>query len=258
MSKQNLQLKYWDSNIDPKNLSHEFNLETFNYNLEKEFYFSPEQNYAYKIMGNVKRKRILEIGCGIGINALILTELGANVFVIDIASNRLKTLKILKQRFSNFSDIHLFEASSENLPFQNEFFDIVYTKSVLIHTDLKKSASEIHRVLKKNGLGVFIEPMDLNPFAFIYRKFFGPKEWKEITNYFNPERFKILGELFNKRIGKDFFILGFIAFYYQFHKRAVKKFKLMLNFTNKIDSFLIKYIPYAKRFAWFKVFCVRK
>lgn len=258
MSKQNLQFNYWNSNIDPKNLSKNFDKKNFNYNEEKEFYLSPEQIYAYDIIENFNGKRILEIGCGIGINAIILEEKGADVTVLDISANRLETLKEISNMINKNTNIRLVLGQAESLPFRDNSFDIIYTKSVLIHTNLIEASNEIHRVLKKDGMGIFIEPMDLNPFVLIYRKLFAPKEWKGITNYFTPKRFEQFGKVFISKKGKCFYFFSFFAFYWQFQKRSLKNFKKYLPLLNKLDNFIFKYFPFMKRFAWFNVYCVKK
>lgn len=261
MSKQNFQFHYWDSNLDPKNLSGNFDSSSFNYELEREFYMTPEQVYAYKIMGDLKGKKVLEIGCGLGVNAMIMRELGAEVYVTDISSSRLKEFKNISFNSGGGDakgEIKIFQASAEEMPFMDSSFDIIYTKSVLIHTDLKRAASEIRRVLKSGGIAVFVEPMDLNPFVNLYRMFLAPKEWKTITKYFTPMRFFKLGQFFDKYGGKDFFILSFFAFYWQFKTRNLGLFKKSLRLLYWFDESLTRIFPSIKRLSWFRVFYGRK
>ena len=59
------------------------------------FYTSPSQKYAMQCMGNIKNKKILEIGCGLGINAIILARDGAYVTATDIAEKRVEWIKEL-------------------------------------------------------------------------------------------------------------------------------------------------------------------
>lgn len=48
-------------------------------------------------------------------------------------------------------------------PFADDSFDIVIGANILLHLDLDRALSEIHRVLRPGGRGVFVEPLAANP-----------------------------------------------------------------------------------------------
>lgn len=65
-------------------------------------------------------------------------------------------------------------ADAENMPFQNEYFDLVVCQAVLEHTkDPKKIVNEIHRVLKKRGLLYCTVPFlqGYHPDPYDYQRF---------------------------------------------------------------------------------------
>ena len=99
---------------------------------------------------NVRGKNILEIGCGLGVDGACFAKNKANYFAIDLA---LRHLLFSQKRFEMFNLKGNFQlADSENLPFRNEQFDLVYSNGVLHHTpDTQKAINEIYRVLKFNG-----------------------------------------------------------------------------------------------------------
>lgn len=261
MSNQKYQRKYWSENLDSRNLGGEFSRKRFDLREETAFYFSPEQEYAVKQLwgdDGLSGKRILEIGCGMGVFALFLARQEAEVFVVDLSLERLKFLKRQAEKIGVGNRIRIVCGAAENLPFAPETFDALYTKSVLIHTDIDPASRELFRVLKKGGTGVFVEPLKSNPFAWLYRTRLGPKEWKTITNYFDKDRIRRLTKPFGKVRIKYFYLFSFGAFFFQFAIRSVKAFQLLVRFLNELDKVLFRIFPFLKRLAWFAVIHAKK
>jgi len=255
------QKKYWNKNLDIQNIKEglqpEF-LDSFDLETERKFYLSPEQIYAYREAQDLKNKRVLEIGAGIGINALIMVEKGAKVFALDISKERLRLLKRLSERYNFSESIHSCLMPAELLGFKDESFDVVYTKSVLIHLDLEKVIPEIYRVLKKGGKAVFIEPLKSHPIVNLYRRFFGPKEWRTLAKYFSVKSIEEVGREFDNFYHKEFFLLSFFSFLWQFKFEDVNKFVKSIERWHKIDRFLLKIIPFLNRFCWMSVLICEK
>ncbi len=261
MSNQNPQREYWARNLDTKNLGDNSALSRFNFDEELEFYFSPEQEYALKKLwgeNGLRGKRILEIGCGLGVFALFLARQEAQVYVVDIAQKRLEFLKAQAERLGVANRINIICGAAEELPFRENSFDAVYTKSALIHTNLNRASSESARILKAGGVGVFVEPMKYNPLAWIYRRFFAPGEWKSITTYFDRGRLRMLPQSFGRVRVRYFYLLSFAAFFWQFAFRSVRQFKFWLRFLGALDGALFKFCPLLRRLSWFAVVCVEK
>jgi len=261
MSNQNFQRDYWASNLDTKNLGKSTPGKGFDLDEELLFYFSPEQQYAVKkLWGDfgLKGKRILEIGCGLGVFALFLARQEAEVYVVDLALERLSLLKKQAVELGLEDRVHIICGVAEALPFKDGFFDAAYTKSVLIHTRLEGAAREIRRVIKKGGVGVFVEPLRSNPFAAIYRRFFGPRQWRSITTYFDKKRIHTLARPFKKAGVRYFFLFGFLAFFWQFGWRKIGLFKFFLALLCRFDNMLFRVFPSLKHFAWFAVISVEK
>lgn len=261
MSKQNSQSRYWSANLDVRNLGGGATSGLLDLNRELEFYFSPEQEYALRhLWGNEgpRRKRILEIGCGMGAFALFLARQDAEVYVVDIAPERLDFLREQARGLGLSHQIHIVCAAAEALPFPDSYFDAVYTKSVLIHTQLEKAAAEAARVVKTGGVGVFVEPMRHNPFASLYRHTLAPAEWRDITTYFDRQRLRILAKAFGQARVRFFFLFSFLAFFWQFGIRNSRLFKNSVRLLNAVDAALFRLFPALRRFAWFAVLCARK
>lgn len=68
---------------------------------------------------------------------------------------------------NNLIDFKIMDA--HYLTFPDSSFDVVYGGSILHHLDLNKSIKEIWRILKKDGVIIFSEPLIYNPVAKIIR-----------------------------------------------------------------------------------------
>jgi pseudaminic acid biosynthesis-associated methylase len=90
-----------------------------------------------------KDARILEVGCNMGTQLLMLQEMGySNLHGIEIQSYALERAK---QRLPR---AELIQASALSIPHPDNYFDVVFTSGVLIHiapSDLSRVMAEIHR-----------------------------------------------------------------------------------------------------------------
>ena len=96
-----------------------------------------------------------------------------------------------------YSPIVDVKADINKLPFENESFDVVFCNHVLEHIeDDKKAMSELFRVLKKGGFGIFQIPQDLNL----------EKTYEDFSITSDEERAKHFGQYDHVRVyGKDYF-----------------------------------------------------
>jgi len=108
---------------------------------------------------NFKSKRVLDVGCGIGTYTKKFFEEGAEVFGIDVDGEKIQKAK----RFS--PTINFLVGKAEDLPFENNFFDVVFLHEVLEHVkDDKKTILESLRVLKPSGKIIIFAPNKFFPF----------------------------------------------------------------------------------------------
>ncbi len=100
-----------------------------------------------------KKDRVLDIGCGVGVDALNVAIRVKNIIGLDVDE---KSLKIAQKNLThkNFKNVEfkLHDANTK-LPFSNQSFHKVVCSDVLEHLNKRNFAvNEIKRVLKKNGL----------------------------------------------------------------------------------------------------------
>jgi pseudaminic acid biosynthesis-associated methylase len=87
-----------------------------------------------EFLGNLDRKlKILEIGCNIGNQLKLLQNMGfEDLWGIDVSAEAISIAK------RNTDGINIIKSSAHELPFKNEYFDLVFTSRVLIHIDPSK------------------------------------------------------------------------------------------------------------------------
>jgi SAM-dependent methyltransferase len=100
-------------------------------------------------------KKVLEIGCGVGIDLLQFARAGAHVTAVDLTENAVKLAQANLGKEGYKGDIQV--GNAEALDFPDASFDVVYSHGVLHHTvDTEKSISEVQRVLKSGGEAIIM------------------------------------------------------------------------------------------------------
>jgi glycosyltransferase involved in cell wall biosynthesis/GT2 family glycosyltransferase/SAM-dependent methyltransferase len=103
--------------------------------------------------------KILDIGCGFSdtlFNEYIFPS-GYSYYCTDLSREVVNHMMNLTQ--SQGSDLYSSIGTIENLPWNDNFFDVVYACHILEHsTDIIKAFSEIKRVLKPDGILLFAVP----------------------------------------------------------------------------------------------------
>jgi ubiquinone/menaquinone biosynthesis C-methylase UbiE len=96
-------------------------------------------------------KRVLEVGVGAGTDFTQWVRAGAVAYGIDLTEQAIKHVKKRLEVYGLVAaDVRVGDA--ENLPYEDETFDLVYSFGVIHHSpDTEKALREIIRVTKKNG-----------------------------------------------------------------------------------------------------------
>jgi len=112
-------------------------------------------------LGKTERIKLLDVGCGKGIHHHGLTSSGLDVTGIDVASLPLEIAA------DNNPRVKYQAYDGQEIPFENDSFDVVVTINVLHHIPEQQSrikhVSEMKRVTRKDGLIVIIEHNPFNP-----------------------------------------------------------------------------------------------
>ena len=95
-------------------------------------------------------KKVLEIGVGLGADHQRFAEAGADLFGIDLTERAVEHTRSRLTLCGLTSNLSVGDA--ENLNFNDESFDQVYSWGVLHHSpDTPRTIREVHRVLKRGG-----------------------------------------------------------------------------------------------------------
>lgn len=145
---------YWNRNIhDMKVAGHapgtkEFFDEIYDYHFRKLSYLPTRVRYS-----RFRDKKVLGVGCGIGIDLLRFAENYADVTGIDVAG---KAIDLAKKNFSLHNKLGRFMVmDAENMDFKDSTFDAVFAHGVVQYTpDPKKLIDEVYRVLRPGGIAM--------------------------------------------------------------------------------------------------------
>lgn len=107
------------------------------------------------LLGGVKGKKVIELGCGGAENSITLTKQGAKCTGVDLSTEQLKYARNSVEKHG--VDIELIEGDFENLfMLDNKHFDIAISIFALDWAqDLKAAFKEAYRILKDKGIFVF-------------------------------------------------------------------------------------------------------
>jgi len=229
-----------------------------------------ENRYALEQLGSLHGRRLLDIGCGAGESSVYFALQGAEVHACDVSEGFLKVAEQLASRFG--TRIHTHPCEAAQLPFEDNFFDLVYGNGILHHVNLGPVGKEIQRVLKNEGTGVFIEPLPYNPVINIYRHMAkGVRTEDERPLTFS--QIHEFGKLFSRSKHREFWFFALLIFFnfflirrwnpskVRYWKKVIeegKNYERMAKRLFGIDDKLLKAFPILGALCWNTVIVVRK
>ncbi len=159
-------------------------------------------SFIFKNFGKIpyeerKNIKVLEVGCGACNNVWFLAEQGFNTYGIDISETAIDFgKKVLERKNLNAS---LTIGSFAELPYENNYFDIVIDRLSLTHCPnlIDESLFEVNRVLKNDGLF----------FSIMFNtKHDGYKESIKKYSSINDYGFELVEDNYLKNVGPTYFI----------------------------------------------------
>jgi pseudaminic acid biosynthesis-associated methylase len=105
-------------------------------------------------IGNLNLQNTLEVGCNIGIQLNMLQKYNhklGQIYGLELLPEAVEVAK------ANTKNCNIIQGSAFDIPFKDNYFDLVYTSGVLIHIspkDITRAMKEIYRVSRKYIWGV--------------------------------------------------------------------------------------------------------
>ncbi len=145
------------------------------------------------------KAKVLDLGCGPGIESAKLAKKGFGVYGFDLSEG---LLKIARERLPGITFLQ--GDILEKFPYKDEFFDGIFAKASLLHVPrnkIKDVLKEILRVLKKNGIlhvavkkGEGEKEVCENDYGYEYERFFSYWQPEELKDFFSKYNLTILKE----------------------------------------------------------------
>lgn len=134
--------------------------------------YAPSSVLLLKILqlfdGEVKGRRVLEVGCGTASDSIALARLGAECYVLDFSSRAMQICGFLMQQKDAI--LHRCLGECRSLPFYKSSFDLVFSAGLVEHfKEPSLVIKEQVRVIKPGGYLLVDVPQRFNWYALSKR-----------------------------------------------------------------------------------------
>ncbi len=138
--------------------------------------------YAFYLLGDIRDKTVLDLGCGAGEELIPLLSRGASVIGIDISP---ELIEIAERRLNDAglsATVRVGSAYATGLP--DASVDIIFCMSLIHHLDIPGVKKEMQRVLRPGGFIVLKEPVRFSSIYAFLRSLLPAHE--DISEYEHP------------------------------------------------------------------------
>lgn len=200
--------------------------------------------YKASLQSRCAGKDILEYGCGadgysltFGIAAASLTGVDLSPVAVGIAKQKVDTNGKRRARFCVMN--------AEELAFEDSSFDVICGVAILHHLDLAKAYAEVSRVLRPDGVAIFLEPLGHNPLINGYRRL-TPKLRTPDEHPLLMRDLSLAGTYFSGVETRFFTLHPLLAL----PLRDWPGFSHLLDALAVLDRVAFRAVPLTKRYAW--------
>lgn len=246
------------------------NIETIDITAANEACTAPEMRYIARRLGDLRGKRLLDVGCGLGEASVYFTLRGADVTSADLSQSMLDATCRLAAAHGVSVRPHLAAAEDLKLPAESKF-DIIYAGNLLHHVDIGQTLLRFKQHISPDGLVVTWDPLAYNPIINVYRRIATdvrtpdehPLKWRDI-------------QLFRRHFGRveaEYFWLTTLVIFLtmalvqrrnpnkeRFWKVVVQegeKWRWLYDPLEKFDRLLVKVLPPLRLLCWNVVLVAR-
>jgi 2-polyprenyl-3-methyl-5-hydroxy-6-metoxy-1,4-benzoquinol methylase len=130
---------------------------------------APEMRFITQQLGDLRGKRLLDVGCGLGEASVYFALQGADVTASDLSAGMLEHTRQLA--VANDVRLATILSSSESLQLADTAkFDIIYIGNTLHHVDIAQTMKQLTAHLADDGVFVSWDPVAYNPLINLYRR----------------------------------------------------------------------------------------
>jgi SAM-dependent methyltransferase len=206
--------------------------------------------YAFYLLGDIRGKTVLDLGCGNGEKLPPLIKRGAHVIGMDISP---ELVDLARQRLEScgMGPAELLVGSAYETGLPDSSIDVVFSSALLHHLDLPKARAEIYRILRPGGRFILREPIRFSRTMNSLRKLF-PAPKGDISDFEHPmtrAEVATVSEGFTVMAQRNF-RLPFVPLLNRFEPLQVPLWKT--------DRWLLKHFPRLEHFATGKVMSLQK
>ena len=128
-----------------------------------------ENQFILSQMGEMKGRRLLDVGSGLGESSVYFALQGARVTMADISPGMVQTGQAIAKKYG--VEVEGIVSSAEELDVPAESYDLVYIANTIHHVqDRELLFQKIHRALKPGGRFFSFDPIAYNPVINVYRR----------------------------------------------------------------------------------------
>lgn len=215
--------------------------------------FMPEDYFFFNIIGDLKGKKVLDVGCGNGECSMFYARRGAIVTAIDNSETGIKNT--LRNAEFHKVDIEAIQIDALKLSELNKTFDIIAGKFILHHLEPFNEFVEIlYNLLETGGKCIFFENNARNKILIFLRqtivgKFGIPKYGDNMEFPFEYKEIKMIESKFSEvRLSYPSFRFFSLLAPYIF-----KNNKKVDNITHFLDKFIYDYLPLFRKYSYWQI-----
>jgi ubiquinone/menaquinone biosynthesis C-methylase UbiE len=217
--------------------------------------FQPSHDFARQLLANFDDGlKVLDIGCGVGLDMIILSGTRNQVWGIDIVEDRVQDARRNAERTGKRNQVTVKVMDAQDLQFPDNYFDLIFANSFLMWVNKEAVLRECFRVLKPGGRALFtMESMRNHPLLIIYRLLPRVARRERLVDRLSLHRITALQGAFSKLEHRQFYLVAPLVYPMALRWSSSPPVQKLVQTLNTLDTMLLRASRLLRRFAWISV-----